>query len=314
MFRIGSSSPQRSQPSSLAITPGGGGGKKYSGFDPDTTLGQKQWTNRDGWEPAKNLVASGNISHSQIDGNTSSSYVSGELNGLEFLTGTGFTEDGTGAGFEASLAELQGDARFRFSPQGLTLGAGGELNLASLRGDAGFGHDLGPIVEGKVYAGAHGEMLVGANADANLTINLNPLKGKLGVKGEAGGLLGAEASTTAKGELGPIGVTATGGAIAGLAAAAGGDLGIKDGKLSFGFGAKLALGVGLSLKVKGSVDFAKAFDTVKNVVDNAGSIKNDLVGATHTVKNGVVDTANTVKNGVVGTANKVGGFFKGLFG
>jgi hypothetical protein len=169
MLRIGAHSPHRSQ-----HTPTGDSGSR-KGFDPGTTLGQRQWTNRDGWEPAKSLVASGNTSHAQIAGNESSSYVRGELNALEFLTGTGFTEDGTGAGFEASLAELQGDAKFRFSPNGLTLGAGGEMNLASLRADAGFGHDLGNIVDGKLYAGAHGEMLVGANADANLSLNLNPL-------------------------------------------------------------------------------------------------------------------------------------------
>ncbi len=324
MLRIGAHNSPRSQFNSLSTPPGGGGSKKYSGFDPGKTLGQKQWTNRDEWQPSKNLVASGNTSHAQIDGNQSSSYVSGELNGLEFRTGTGFTEDGTGAGFEASLAELQGDARFRFSPNGLTMGAGGELNLASLRGDAGFGHDLGDIVDGKLYAGAHGEMLVGANADANFSLNLNPLKGKLGAKGEVGGLLGAEASATAKGELGALGGTATAGAIAGLAGAAGGDVGFKDGKLTFGLGAKLALGVGLSLKFKGSIDFAKAFNTVKNVIDNANSIQKDIVGTANTVKDGAVSAANTVKDGTVSAANtvkdgavsaakKVGGFFKSLF-
>jgi len=313
MAGIGALSGPRLTPlTSSPQTQGSGGGKSHKGFDPSTTINQGQWQhNRDGWMPKDgNLVASGNTSHAQVEGNESSKYISAELDALEYKVGTGFSEVGTGAAFEASLAELQADAKFRAGFSGVTLGAGAEANIASLRGDIGFGHDLGDIVEGKAYLGTHGEMLVGSNVDANFKLGLNPFKGQgLGVKGEVGGLIGAEASATLAGELGALKGSATAGAIAGLAAAAGGELSLEKGKLSFGINAKLALGIGLSLKFKGSVDFVKAFNTVMNLIDRDKSLRTEFMNTAHavrdTVKNGVTDVANTVKDGVTTAANTV---------
>ncbi len=332
MSRIGAFGSTHGLPlTSSPRTQGTGSGKKPMGFDPGTTLGEYQRSyNRDGWKPKEgNLVGSGNISHGQVEGNESSKYVSAELNALESRVGTGFSEMGTGAAFEASLAELQADAKFRAGFSGVTLGAGAEANIASLRGDIGFGQDLGDIIEGKAYLGTHGEMLVGSNVDANFKLGLNPFKSQgLGVKGEVGGLIGAEASATLAGELGALKGSATAGAIAGLAAAAGGELGFEKGKLSFGLNAKLALGLGLSLKFKGSVDFKKAFDTVMNLIDRDKSLRTEFMNTAHavrdTVKDGVTDVANTVKEGVTTAANtvkdgvtnaakSVGNFFKSIF-
>ncbi|EAU61594.1 circumsporozoite protein, partial [Stigmatella aurantiaca DW4/3-1] len=91
-------------------------------------------------------VSDSNITSGQVEGNESRNYVSIEKDVAEFKTGTGFSKDGTGAQFEASALEAQGDAGYYVNPAtGVKGQAGAEANLVSLRGDAGVGKDLGEL-------------------------------------------------------------------------------------------------------------------------------------------------------------------------
>ncbi|WP_224366385.1 hypothetical protein [Hyalangium versicolor] len=284
------------------------------------------------------FVSDTNINSNQVDGNESSRYVEWEQDVAEFQTGTGFTQDGTGAQFEASALEAQGDASYMVNPlTGVKGQAGAEANLASVRGDAGFGKDLGELgldqVEGKIYGGVHGEALVGANADAKGKIAYDFKNGDVGVEGSAGALVGAEASATARGELGPVQGKVTGGVIAGVGGAIGGKLAFEDGKLTIGAKAKGALGVGLGVEFGTTIDFGKAAKTVENIVGKENvdkaketvnkateGVKETVTQATEGVKDVAKDAADTAKdvakdvgNGVKDAANSVKDFFGGLF-
>ncbi|MFP2960499.1 hypothetical protein ACLEPN_22420, partial [Myxococcus sp. 1LA] len=142
-------------------------------------------------------VSQGNTGPGQVAGNESSRYVSWQQDVAEFKTGTGFTQDGTGAQFEASAVEVQGDASYNVLPNQVGARAGAEANLVSLRGDAGIGKDLQDIkgldkVDGKVYGGVHSEVLVGANADAKARGSFDLKNGDVGAEVGAGALVGAE--------------------------------------------------------------------------------------------------------------------------
>ncbi|WP_267145401.1 hypothetical protein [Myxococcus guangdongensis] len=249
-------------------------------------------------------VTKGNSGPGQVAGNESGNYVSWQKDVAEFKTGTGFDKSGTGAQFEASALEAQGDASYRIMPWEIGGRAGAEANLASLRGDAGFGKDLKDIglgkVDGKVYGGVHGEALVGANADAKAKADFNLKDGDVGVEAGAGALVGAEASATAKGEFGPVGGSVTGTAIAGVGAAVDGKFAFEDGKLTIGAKAKAALGLGVGVGTTYTIDFNK----LKNTVDN---VTNGKVGeAVKDVKEKVTEGAKDVGEKVAEGAKDVG--------
>ncbi|WP_255203623.1 hypothetical protein, partial [Myxococcus sp. AM011] len=269
-------------------------------------------------------VTQGNTGPGQVAGNESGNYVGWQKDVAEFKTGTGFNQDGTGAQFEASAAEIQGDASYRILPWEVGARAGGEANLVSLRGDAGYGKDLKDIqgldkIDGKVYGGVHGEVLVGANADAKAKADLNLKDGDIGLEAGAGALVGAEASATARGELGPVQGSVTGSAIAGVGAAIDGKVAFEDGKLTIGGKAKAALGVGLGIGTSYTIDFNKLKNTVDNVTN--GKASEVVKEATNKVAEGAKDVTEKVAEGakdvtekVAEGAKDVGNSIKGFFG
>jgi len=287
---------------------------------PDTKWG-KQWGDDIFLDPRKGdkagssaarkdnrQVTQANSGPGQVAGNESGNYVSWQKDVAEFKTGTGFDKHGTGAQFEASAAEVQGDASYRILPWEVGARAGGEANLVSLRGDAGVGKDLKDIkgldkIDGKVYGGVHSEVLVGANADARAKADLNIKDGDVGLEGGAGALVGAEASATAKGELGPVQGSVTGSAIAGVGAAIDGKLAFEDGKLTIGAKAKAALGVGLGVGTSYTIDFNKLKNTVDNVTH--GKASEAVKDVTNKVAEGTKDVTNKVAEGTKDVANKV---------
>jgi hypothetical protein len=277
---------------------------------PDTKVG-KQWGDDIFMDPRKGpgkaekgaaqrdgrQVSNSNIGSNYVEGNESSRYVDWERDVAEFKVGTGFSKEGTGAQFEASALEVQGDASYHVNPlTGVKGQAGAEANLGSVRGDAGIGKDLGElglgVIDGKAYAGVHGEALVGANADAKGKVAYDIKNGDVGVEGSVGALAGAEASATARGELGPVQGKVTGGVIAGVGGAIGGKFALEDGKLTIGAKAKGALGVGLGIDVGTTIDFKK----VKNTVDNITGGKVDQKAKE--VTQGAADVAKKVGDGV----------------
>ncbi|MCP3097900.1 hypothetical protein LZ198_03310 [Myxococcus sp. K15C18031901] len=257
-------------------------------------------------------VTQGNTGPGQVAGNESGNYVSWQRDLAEFKTGTGFNAEGTGAQFEASAAEVQGDASYRIMPWEIGGRAGAEANLVSLRGDAGVGKDLKDIkgldkVDGKVYGGVHSEVLVGANADAKAKADLNLKDGDVGLEAGAGALVGAEASATARGEFGPVQGSVTGSAIAGVGASVDGKVAFEDGKLTIGGKAKAALGVGLGVGTSYTIDFNKLKNTVDNVTHGKASevvkeakdkVAEGAKDVTNKVAEGAKDVGKSIKDGV----------------
>jgi hypothetical protein len=346
-MRISSSS----RPTTTSSTPPvSSSGSKKGGFvdknQPDTKY-SKQWgqdifmDSRKGDKAADSAakkdgrqVSQGNMQPGQVAGNESSRYVSWEKDAAEYVTSTGFTKDGTGAQFEASAAEVQGDASYHMLPYEIGAKAGGEANIASLRGDVGYGKDLGELgldkVEGKVYGGVHGEALVGANADARAKASLDLKNGDIGVEAGAGAMVGAEASATGRGELGPVQGNVTGSAIAGVGAAIDGKIALEDGKLTIGGKAKAALGVGLGVGTNITIDFNKAKKTLDNLTGGKVSEGLDKVSegakdvtkkvtdgakdVTEKVADGAKDVANKVADGAKDLGNSIKDGFSSLFG
>ncbi|RKG82283.1 hypothetical protein D7V88_25470 [Corallococcus terminator] len=351
-----SNSP-RTSPSSASTAPAAkpdattGKGNFIDKNQPDTKFSQ-QWGQDIFLDPRKGdkadssaarkdgrQVTQGNTGPGQVAGNESGKYVSWQQDAAEFKTGTGFSKDGTGAQFEASAAEIQGDASYRILPYEIGARAGAEANLVSLRGDAGFGKDLKDVkgldkVDGKVYGGVHSEVLVGANADAKAKADVNLKNGDIGLEAGAGALVGAEASATARGEFGPVGGSVTGSAIAGVGAAVDAKVALEDGKLTIGGKAKAALGVGLGVGTSYTIDFNKLKNTVDNftggkaseavkdvgnkVADGAKDITNKVADGAKDVTNKVADGAKDVGNKIAEGAKDVGNDIKkgvkGLFG
>ncbi|RYZ44158.1 MAG: hypothetical protein EOO71_00360 [Myxococcaceae bacterium] len=341
-----SNSPRTTPSNATTPTPapGAAADKKGPGFidknQPDTKFSQ-QWGQDIFLDPRKGdkadasaarkdgrQVSQGNTSPGQVAGNESGQYVSWQKDAAEFKTGTGFSKDGTGAQIEASAAEVQGDASYRIMPWEIGGRAGAEANIASLRGDAGFGKDLKEVpgldkVDGKVYGGVHGEVLVGANADAKAKIDLNPKNGDMGAEVGAGALVGAEASATARGEFGPVQGSVTGSAIAGVGAAVDAKVAYEDGKLTIGGKAKAALGVGLGVGTSYTIDFNKAKNTVDNLTNGKASeavkdvtnkVADGAKDVTNKVAEGAKDVTNKVADGAKDVGNKIKDGVKGIFG
>ncbi len=306
----GSRAPQSAYPTSGSNSAAAPAKEEKQGFldqnQPKNQVGQKWGDDVFDSKKDNRQVSQSNTSTGQVDGNHGGNYVEWQRDVAEFKTGTGFSKDGTGAGFEASALEVQGDANYVVMPHNVSASAGAEANLASVRGDAGFGKDLGELgldkVDGKIYGGVHGEALVGANADAKASI------GKNGVELGAGALAGAEASGTAKGELGPVGGTVTGSAIAGVGGAINGKAKFEDGKLTLGASAKGALGVGFGVGTSVTIDFNK----VKNTADNLTGGK--ATEAINTVKDGAKDVTNKVAEGAKDLGKDIKKGFSSIFG
>ncbi|WP_198316197.1 hypothetical protein [Cystobacter fuscus] len=306
----GTRSPQSSYPVAGNNSASSAPKEEKSGFldknQPKNQVG-KQWGD-DVFDPKKDprQVSQSNTSTGQVDGNHGGNYVEWQRDVAEFKTGTGFSAEGTGAGFEASALEVQGDANYVLMPTKIGASAGAEANLASVRGDAGFGKDLDALglgkVDGKVYGGVHGEALVGANADAKASI------GKDGVEVGAGALAGAEASGTAKGEFGPVGGSVTGSAIAGVGGAINGKARFEDGKLTIGASAKGALGVGFGVGTSFTIDFNKVKNTADNITGGKAS------EAVHTVTDGAKGVTDKVAEGAKDLGKDIKKGFSSIFG
>jgi hypothetical protein len=318
------------QGSSASASSPTGDKKSFIDKNQPETKGSKQWgddifmDSRKGDKAQRSAdskdgrqVSQANTAPSYVEGNEGSRYVGWEQDVAEFKTGTGFSKDGTGAQFEASALEAQGDASYIATPLQVGGRAGAEANLASLRGDAGFGKDLSDIkgldkIDGKAYAGVHGEVLVGANADAKAKASVDFKNGDVGLEAGAGALVGAEASATGRGELGPVQSQVTGSAIAGIGAAANGKIALEDGKLTLGVKAKAALGLGLGFETSTTIDFNK----VKNTVDNftGGKLTQGAKDVTHKVADGTKDVTHKVADGAKDLGNDIKKGFSKIFG
>jgi hypothetical protein len=183
---------------------------------------------------------------------------------------------------------VYGDADFK--DWTVTVGGGvqGRVEIVGSHYEAGYktpsifnlgGHDIDFDTEVSADASvgvngfAEGEIGLGKNTHLNLG---------------AGGFDGASASLAGSESVGDL-ASVNGGvkAWAGVGAKADVDAGFKDGKVTFHFGAGLALGVGLEYDWGFSVDFAEIGDSLYNIAS-------DPIGFVGDVGNWVEDTAGDV--------------------
>jgi hypothetical protein len=193
-------------------------------------------------------------------------YASGEVSGMAALKHA----DGTlleAGGKGQATTDATAKAGAKFGADGLSI-KGSASAEAAARAEYSYGlksENIDVTTKGEVWAKARAE----ATAKAEIGIVGGGFKagGKLGA--EAGAAVGIQETRTVK-ILG-MEVEGTVGAYAGsLGGSASADLSFKDGKLKWSIDIGAALGVGLSLKIGGSIDFAVVLKKAEEVLTKLG--------------------------------------------
>ena len=154
-------------------------------------------------------------------------------------------------------ADASGQAGISVTHDGITAQASGNAGVYLV--DAKAAVQAGP-------AQASGEASVGANANANAQVALNPLKGDVGVNGGVGAFAGAQADETAGLSADGTSATETANVGAGIGLDAKADFGIDKGKIDIGFDVGAYLGVGASADINVSVNVPKVVDSAWHAI------------------------------------------------
>jgi hypothetical protein len=243
----------------------------------------------------------------------------GQATGLWGLAHAGYSSDTSVLGADAyAKGSLEfGDGKLI----GADFGAGASAYLFSTENSASAGIKyIGEV-------GAQGNAFIGASAEANADKSI----GKDGVYAEVGGSAFVGASANVSGSVKTnIGINAEAGVGVAVGFGAEGKVkaGFKDGRLDFKCSFGLALGVGIRFNLGFSIDFKKAWNTIKGGAKKAWNtfksgcktVASGIGNAVKTVGKGikkageaVVSVAKKVGNTVKSAAKKVGKFFKKLF-
>lgn len=173
-------------------------------------------------------------------------------------------------------AAARAEAEAQASMEGASAKASSTVGVTSTATASSEMSALGGMVNGT--ADAYAEAGAGAKADAQARVSFNPPQAA--VDAEAGAFAGARAGFSAKGGFpgGKAGITANVHAGVGARIEAHGELG-ADGKyrLSFGFGAALA--VGFSFRVDVEIDMKNAGTAITGMIGAAGQIIGGLFQA-----------------------------------
>jgi hypothetical protein len=204
--------------------------------------------------------------------------------------------------------EASGEAGFR-----VELGAEANVKAkANLFGGlVQFDGQASVAVKAEVHANVSGAVSIGRDANGNINFHA---KGALDVGASL------EATAKASGSANIAGIQVSGeayaGVMVGVRAAASGELGYKDGKITAGFRIKLALGIGIDFGFKFSIGVPKWLrdfgGTLRNI---GGTIKNAFkkpVEAVKKVGEAIGSAAKAVGNAVGGAVKAVGKFFSKL--
>lgn len=196
--------------------------------------------------------------------------------------------------------EVKGEASLNIGKDGLNLNASGhaEVYLAKIEYEGRHG-----VLVGKA------EAYVGAEANAVLDVNFNPLDGDANAEARVDAFAGGKAEVQAgvDGKYGKAGVN--GGVSYGAGIEAGVDLGIKDGKVAFDLDFGATLGVGGNIGFEGEIDVKEtaksAFNGAKDIAGGAANGAKNIAGGAKDVAGGAANSVKDVAGSVKSITGKI---------
>lgn len=221
--------------------------------------------------------------------------------------------------YRASVLEASVNGSGSVSFEGGVAKAHGELHAQATLVDAAANvhAQLGPV-----SADAEGHAYVGAKANAQGDLTIDPIHGKYMLEGGVDAFAGARAGVSGDVKLGDYGgVHAGAEAWAGVGATAKASVGLEDGHFKAKFELGAALGIGFKLSFGVDINFKKIGDAIKSVVTkplelvkNIGSKVGDFFkGAASNVGNAVKDAGHAIADGVKAVGSAVGSAVKKIF-
>jgi chemotaxis regulatin CheY-phosphate phosphatase CheZ len=204
-------------------------------------------------------------------------------------------------------ADLYGSGSVKADLKNFTFGATGKIgagiNLIDAQGrikaDYGFGSTE-----------AAGRVRVGANAEAQGTVVIDPKRGSIAAELDAEAFAGVQAGVELKQKLGPVGVEGKASVSAGVGVDFGLDVGLQKGKFSFKMDIGAALGIGFDIEFGFSVDVGKILKGIGNVLEKPVKWVGDAIKkageAVGWVGEKVVDGVKKVGEAVVDGVKSVG--------
>jgi hypothetical protein len=221
--------------------------------------------------------------------------------------------------YRASALEASVNGSGSVSFEGGVAKAHGEVHAqATLIDAAAEAHaKLGPV-----SADAEGHAYVGAKANAQGDLTIDPIHGKYMLEAGADAFVGARAGVSGDVKLGDYGGVHGGAeAWAGVGATAKASIGLDGGHFKAKFELGAALGLGFKLSFGIDINFKKIGDAIKNIVSkpldlvkNIGSkVGSFFKGAASSVGNAVKDAGHAIASGVKAVGSAVGSAVKKIF-
>jgi len=219
--------------------------------------------------------------------------------------------------YRASFLEASVNGSGSVAFENGALKAQGELHAQATLVDAAanFKAKLGPI-----NAEGEGHAWVGAKANAQGNLTIDPVNGKYGVEVGGDAFIGARAGVSGSASLGDYaGVTGKAEAWAGLGVSAHASAKLENGRFKARFEIGAALGIGFKLGFGVDINFKKIGEAIKNVVTKpleavkeVGKKVGEFVsGAVSKVGEVAKDVGNKIADGVKSVGKAIGKIFSG---
>jgi len=225
-----------------------------------------------------------------------------QASGLAEATGfeaNGYLETnyGTAQGsVKVGEALATGNASVDFDPLKGRIGvqAGGDVEVDAVKAEGSVDTVFGQHLTG--------QGTIGADAGAVANATFDPLKGTVDAGVHADAFAGGKLSGSVSQDVGPATVGANGYVSYGVGANLDAELGMKDGKLNYGFDIGATLGVGGGIGFHGSLDVGKIAKDVEKV---AAPVVKPLEEAAKTTAHAVKDAGEKVADGAKTAVNAV---------
>ncbi|HVE86501.1 MAG TPA: hypothetical protein VND93_26775, partial [Myxococcales bacterium] len=214
-------------------------------------------------------------------------------------------------------AEVYGQGSVKADLKNFTFGAtgriGAKLNLLEAEGKAKLDYGWGSTE-------VAGHVNVGATAQAEGTVKVDPKHLTLAAEVDGEAFAGVQAGATVKEKLGPIGVEGRAAVSAGVGVQFGLDVGLQNGKFAFKFDVGAALGIGFDLSFGFSIDVKKIIegagkllekpvkwvgDAIKKAGEGVAWLGDKVIDGVKKVGGAIVDGAKKVGNAIADGAKSV---------